>query len=195
MVQGGGCEGDVELTEADCSEWIQTFSRARPVVVSNCIPDSRITCHRIFIGFHWSNSHDVWMILLVTFELFCFSWSWSGPRPGFFPRMMLIYVFGKAFGLSFRGFSKAETRFRPSSCRRYARVKESWRSCPSARRRTTEHMFPDSGREYVSVCCVFVFLEPRTKQHASNLSQPLFFSTSSFVSPCYSNRTWNPSNL
>lgn len=103
------------------------------------------------------------MILLVTFELFCLSWSWSGPRPGFFPRMMLIYVFGKAFGLSVRGFSKAETRFRPSSCRKYARVKESWRSCPSARRRTTEHMFPDSVREYVSVCCVFVFLEPRTE--------------------------------
>ncbi|CAK9063804.1 Non-reducing polyketide synthase pyr2 (Pyripyropene synthesis protein 2) [Durusdinium trenchii] len=33
LVQGGGCEGDVELTEADCSEWIQTLSRARMMLI------------------------------------------------------------------------------------------------------------------------------------------------------------------
>jgi len=29
LVQGGGCEGEIDLTEADCSDWIRTLSRAR----------------------------------------------------------------------------------------------------------------------------------------------------------------------
>ena len=29
LVQGGGCEGEINLTEADCSDWIRTLSRAR----------------------------------------------------------------------------------------------------------------------------------------------------------------------
>lgn len=32
LVQGGGCEGEIGLTEADCSDWIRTLSRARRVM-------------------------------------------------------------------------------------------------------------------------------------------------------------------
>lgn len=33
LVQGGGCDGEVDLTEADCSDWIQTLSRARMMMI------------------------------------------------------------------------------------------------------------------------------------------------------------------
>lgn len=33
LVQGGGCEGEIDLTEADCSDWIRTLSRARMMMI------------------------------------------------------------------------------------------------------------------------------------------------------------------